>query len=71
MLKPDVLDGSKMLMTAKDGTLTVAIVPTTPEAERLAAAAMPRLEAALAEHASAFRHVVAIVQKKGKSDEAA
>ena len=69
-LKPTVLDGSEISLTAQDGALTVAIVPTTPEAERLAAAALPRLETALAEHVSAFRHVaVAVATKKGKSDE--
>ena len=72
VLKPTVLDGSEISMTAKGGTLSVSIVPTTQEAERLASVALPRLETALAEHVSAFRHVsVAIVQKKGKSDETA
>ena len=71
-LKPTVLDGSEISLTAQDGTLTVAIVPTTSEAERLAAAALPRLETALAEHVPAFRHVaVAVAPKKGKSDETA
>ena len=71
-LKPTVLDGSEISLTAKDGTLSVAVVPATPEAERLAAAALPRLETALAEHVSAFRHVaVVIVQKKGKANETA
>ena len=71
-LKPTVLDGSEISLTAKDGALTVAIVPTTPEAERLAAAALPRLETALAEHVPAFSHVsVAIGQKKGRSNETA
>ena len=71
-LKPTVLDGSEISVTAKDGTLSVAVVPATPEAGRLAAVALPRLETALAEHASAFRHVaVAIVQKKGKANETA
>ena len=72
ILKPTVLDGSEISLTAKDGTLTVAVMPTTIDAERLAAAALPRLETALAEHVSAFRHVaVAIVQKKGKANETA
>ena len=71
-LKPTVLDGSEISLTAQDGTLTVAIVPTTSEAERLAAAALPRLETALAEHVPAFRHVaVEVAPKKGKSDETA
>ena len=72
ILKPTVLEGSEILMTAKDGALTVAIAPTTPEVEHLVAVALPRLETALAEHVSAFRHVaVTIVQKKGKANEAA
>ena len=55
-----------------DGTLTVAVTPATPAAEQAAAAALPRLEVALAEHAPAFRHVaVALVAKKGKIDETA
>ena len=71
-LKPTVLDGSDITLTAKDGTLTVAITPATPEAAQSAAAALPRLEAALAEHVAAFNHVsVALIAKKGKTDETA
>ena len=72
-LKPTVLDGSMISLSAKDGELTVAIAPSTPEAETIAAAMLPRLETALAEHASAFRHVaVALtIAKKGKTDETA
>ncbi|MBP5544086.1 MAG: hypothetical protein ILM98_08420, partial [Kiritimatiellae bacterium] len=71
-LKPTVLDGSDITLTAKDGTLTIAITPATPEAVQSAAAALPRLEAALAEHVAAFHHVsVALVAKKGKTDETA
>ena len=71
-LKPTVLDGSDITLTAKDGTLTVAITPATPEAAQSAASALPRLEAALAEHVAAFHHVsVALVAKKGKTDETA
>jgi flagellar hook-length control protein FliK len=71
-LKPTVLDGSDITLTAKDGTLTVAVTPATPAAEQAAAAALPRLEVALAEHAPSFRHVaVALVAKKGKIDETA
>ena len=70
-LKPDVLDGSEIAMTSKDGTLTVHITPATQEASTAAAAALPRLESALAEHAPAFRHVsVALAVKKGKDNEA-
>ena len=71
-LKPTILDGSDITLTAKDGTLTVAITPATPEAAQSAAAALPRLEAALAEHVATFHHVsVALVAKKGKTDETA
>ena len=71
-LKPTVLDGSDITLTAKDGTLTVAVTPATPAAEQAAAVALPQLETALAEHAPAFRHVaVALVAKKGKIDETA
>ena len=72
VLKPDLLDGSEITLSAKDGTLTVALTPSTVGAEQMIAAALPRLETALAEHASAFLHVsVAIIAKKGKSNEAA
>ena len=71
-LKPTVLDGSEISMTAKDGALSVVITPATTEAQRMATVALPRLETALAEHVSAFRHVaVAIAQKKGKANEVA
>ena len=70
-LKPTVLDGSEITMSSKDGTLTVYIVPATQEASAMVAAAMPRLETALAEHAPAFRHVsVALAVKKGNRNEA-
>lgn len=72
VLKPTVLDGSEISVTARSGELSVAISPATPDAARLAAAALPRLETALAEHVSAFHHVaVAVVQKKGKANETA
>ena len=71
MLKPTVLDGSEVAMSAKDGTLTVSITPATQEASAAAAAALPRLEIALAEHAPAFHHVsVALQLKKGNRNEA-
>ena len=69
-LKPTVLDGSEILMSSKDGTLTVCVTPATQEASAAAAAALPRLEAALAEHAPAFHHVsVALALKKGSRNE--
>ena len=71
-LKPTVLDGSDITLTAKDGTLTVAVTPATSASAQAAAVALPQLETALAEHAPAFRHVaVALVAKKGKIDETA
>ena len=71
MLKPTVLDGSEITMSSKDGTLTVNIAPATPDAAAAAAAALPRLETALAEHAPAFHHVtVALATKKGSRNEA-
>ena len=72
VLKPTVLDGSEISVTATSGELSVAIAPATPDAARLAAAALPRLETALAEHVSTFHHVaVAVVQRKGKANETA
>ena len=71
MLKPTVLDGSEITMSSKDGTLTVSIAPATQKASAAAAAALPRLETALAEHAPSFNHVsVALALKKGKRNEA-
>ena len=71
-LKPTVLDGSDILLSAKDGTLAVAVAPATVAAEQAMVAALPRLEMALAQHAPAFRHVeVALAAKKGKVDEIA
>ena len=70
LLKPTVLDGSEIVMLSKDGTLTVSITPTTQEASAAAAAALPRLETALAEHAPAFHHVsVMLALKKGSRNE--
>ena len=71
LLKPTVLDGSEIAMSAKDGTLAVSITPATQAAAAVAAAALPRLEIALAEHAPAFYHVsVALQLKKGNRNEA-
>ena len=70
-LKPDVLDGSEIALSSKDGTLSVYITPATQEASAAVAAALPRLEIALAEHAPAFHSVsVALAAKKGKDNEA-
>ena len=71
-LRPTVLDGSDITISASGGNLSVAVVPATPEAAQAAAAALPRLETALAEHVTAFRHVsVALVSKKENTDETA
>ena len=73
VLKPTVLDGSEIRLSAKEGALTVAIAPATPESAQLVAAAVPRLETALAEHAPAFNHVAVVVAtaKKGRTNETA
>ena len=72
-LRPTVLDGSAISISAKDGTLSVSLAPATPEAARVAAAALPDLEAALAAHAPAFHHVAVVIAtaKKEKTNEAA
>ena len=47
------------------------MVPATPEAATLAAAALPNLADALTAHAPSFRHVqVSLAPQKGTSDEA-
>ena len=73
VLKPTVLDGSEIRLSAKEGALTVAIAPATPESAQLVAAAVPRLETALAEHVPAFNHVAVVVApaKKGRTNETA
>ncbi|MBR6021100.1 MAG: flagellar hook-length control protein FliK, partial [Kiritimatiellae bacterium] len=71
-LQPAVLDGSTVTLTARNGTLAVAVAPATPEASALVAAALPHLAAALEAHAPAFHRVqVALATKKGASDETA
>ena len=67
-LKPTVLDGSEIRLTAQSGELTVSIAPATPAAAALATAALPRLETALAEHAPSFHHIAVVVAtaRKGK-----
>ena len=67
-LKPEVLDGSEIRLSSESGTLAVEIVPSTPNAAKLAMEAMPRLETALAEHVSTFRQVSVSV-RKGKGNE--
>ena len=67
-LKPEVLDGSEIRLSSESGTLAVEVVPSTPNAAKLATEAMPRLETALAEHVSAFRKISVSV-RKGKGNE--
>ena len=67
-LKPEVLDGSEIRLSSESGTLAVEVVPSTPNAAKLAMEAMPRLETALAEHVSTFRQVSVSV-RKGKGNE--
>ena len=73
MLRPTVLDGSELSISAKEGTLTVSVMPATPEAARIVGASLPTLEAALVGHAPAFHHVAVVLAtaKKGKNNEAA
>ncbi|MBQ8125419.1 MAG: flagellar hook-length control protein FliK, partial [Kiritimatiellae bacterium] len=72
-LKPTVLDGSELHLSAKAGELTVSIAPATAEAAHVIQQNLPRLETALAEHAPAFRHVAVVIAsaKKGKINETA
>ena len=67
-LKPTVLDGSELRLTAKAGELTVSIAPTTVESAQIVQQNLPRLETALAEHAPSFHHVAVVIAnaKKGK-----
>jgi flagellar hook-length control protein FliK len=68
-LKPTVLDGSEIRMSAKEGVLTLEIAPATQEAARAVERSIPQLERALAEHVTVF-HGFSVAVKKGKSDEA-
>ena len=71
MLKSEVLDGSEIKLTAENGVLHVSISPATADAAATLAAALPRLEAAMAHHAGSFLHVAVTVAnvKKGKEHE--
>ena len=72
-LKPTVLDGSEIRLTAGSGELTVSIAPATAAAAQIVQQNLSRLEIALAEHAPSFHHVAVAVAsaKKGKVDETA
>ena len=72
-LKTNVLDGSEILVSSKEGTLSVAITPTSAAAAQTISAALPNLEQALAAHAPAFHHVTVSVSpsKKEKTHETA
>lgn len=68
-LKPTVLDGSELKISAKDNALSVVIAPSTPQIAQLTTAAIPQLERALAEHMPTFAFINVAVAKKGKLDE--
>ena len=67
-LKPTILDGSEMKLSAKDGVLSLEMTPATPEAAQVIVRNVPQLERALAEHIPAF-HGFSVAVKKGKFDE--
>ena len=62
-----------IMLSAKSGELTVHIAPATAEAAQVVQQNLPRLEVALAGHASSFHHVAVVMAsaKKGKTDETA
>lgn len=67
-LKPTVLGGSEIKLSAKDGILSLEITPATPVAEQLVARNIPQLERALAEHIPAF-HGFTVAVKRGRNNE--
>ena len=67
-LKPEVLDGSEISMSAKDGVLTLEITPATSQAAAVVEKGGAQLERALAEHVTVFQGF-SVVVKKGKFDE--
>ena len=68
-LKPTVLEGSEIKLSAQDNALSVIIVPATPSVEQVVSRGIPQLEIALAEHLPTFGSISVAVAKKGKSDE--
>ena len=69
-LKPAVLEGSQISLSAKDGSLSVEIAPATVSVAERIQGAVPRLEAALAGHVAEF-HSFSVVLRKGRKDETA
>ena len=67
-LKPEVLDGSEISMSAKDGVLSLEIAPATPQAAAVVEKGVAQLERALAEHVTVFQSF-SVVVKKGKFNE--
>ena len=65
-LKPTVLDGSEIRLSAKDGILSMEIAPATPQAELVVARSVPQLERALAEHIPAFHGFTVAVRSRGE-----
>ncbi len=69
-LKPAVLEGSQISLSAKNGSLSVEIAPTTASVAERIQGAVPRLEAALAGHVAEF-HSFSVILRKGRKDETA
>ena len=69
-LKPAVLEGSQISLSAKDGSLSVEIAPATVSVAERIQGAVPRLEAALAGHVAEF-HSFSVILRKGRKDETA
>lgn len=70
-LKPTVLEGSRISLSAKDGALSVEIAPVaTGEVVARIQNALPRLEAALASSIAEF-HSISVSLRKDRKDETA
>lgn len=69
-LKPAVLEGSQISLSAKDGALSVEIAPSSASVAERLQGAVPRLEAALAGHVAEF-HSFSVTLRKGRKDETA
>ena len=65
-LKPTVLDGSEIKLTAKNGELSIVVAPTTSHATQIVSNNIPQLERALAEHMPAFSNISVLLRKKEK-----
>ena len=65
-LKPTVLDGSEIKLTAKSGELSIVVAPATQHVAQVVSTNIPQLERALAEHLSAFSNISVMLRKKEK-----